>query len=52
MTIFKIAHDMKTMMDAQRILFFKEGEIIGDGDHKKLLTENPYYKRHFIKNYK
>ncbi len=52
MTIFKIAHDMKTMMDAKRILFFKEGEIIGDGDHKKLSKENPYYKRHFIKNYK
>ena len=51
MTTLQIAHDMKTMKKAKRILFFKNGQLVGDGVHKKLSLINEDYKKHFTKLY-
>ena len=48
-TIFKIAHDIKTITKAKRILFFKEGQLIGDGNHKTLLNTIAIYKNYILK---
>lgn len=42
-TSFVIAHRLSTIVDADLILFMKEGNIIEQGDHKSLLRKNGAY---------
>ena len=42
-TSFVIAHRLSTIVDADLILFMKEGNIIEQGDHRTLLEKNGAY---------
>ncbi|WMJ75589.1 ABC transporter ATP-binding protein [Cytophagaceae bacterium ABcell3] len=42
-TTFIIAHRLATVVNADRIVVFKNGKIIETGTHKDLLNENGYY---------
>lgn len=42
-TSFIIAHRLSTIKDADSILVMKDGDIIEQGDHDKLLKENGFY---------
>lgn len=39
-----ITHRLATTKDASRILLFKDGKIVDDGDHAKLYNQNNYYR--------
>jgi ABC-type multidrug transport system fused ATPase/permease subunit len=36
-TVFAIAHRLSTLREMDRILVFKDGQIVEDGTHRKLL---------------
>lgn len=42
-TTIVIAHRLSTLIGMDRILVFKEGQIIEDGNHEALLAANGYY---------
>lgn len=42
-TSFVIAHRLSTIKDADMILVMKDGDIIEQGNHEKLLAENGFY---------
>jgi len=42
-TSFVIAHRLSTIRDADLILVFKDGNIIEQGNHETLLTQNGFY---------
>lgn len=42
-TSFVIAHRLSTIRDADVILVMKDGDIIEQGNHKQLLTQNGFY---------
>jgi ATP-binding cassette subfamily B protein len=42
-TSFVIAHRLSTIKNADRILVIRDGKIVEDGTHKKLLKEKGYY---------
>ncbi len=42
-TTFVVAHRLNTIRDADRILVVKDGRIVGDGTHDRLLAECPTY---------
>lgn len=43
-TVIMIAHQLSNMVDVDRILVFKDGQIIEDGSHEELLKDsNSYY---------
>jgi ATP-binding cassette subfamily B protein len=46
-TTFIIAHRVQSLMDADLILVFKEGEIIQRGTHRELIAEEGFYRRVF-----
>ena len=46
-TTFIIAHRIQSLINADQILVFKEGEIIQRGDHKDLIQESGFYKHVF-----
>lgn len=39
-----IAHKLRTVMDADRILVIGGGRIVGNGKHDELMETNPYYQ--------
>lgn len=41
---FIIAHKLRTVMDADRILVLQNGKLVGDGNHEELLRTNTYYQ--------
>jgi ATP-binding cassette subfamily B multidrug efflux pump len=41
-TALVIAHKLSTIMDADRILVFKEGQLVEEGTHDELLKQNLY----------
>lgn len=43
-TVIVIAHRLKSIMEADKIVVLKEGKIIEEGNHKKLLEEGGEYK--------
>ncbi|MCR5848186.1 MAG: ABC transporter ATP-binding protein/permease [Lachnospiraceae bacterium] len=43
-TVLIIAHRLKTIENADRILVMKEGVLLGQGTHKELLVSCPEYK--------
>ncbi len=42
-TSFVIAHRLKTILDSDKIVVLKDGEIIECGTHQELLTEDGFY---------
>ncbi|MDC7220047.1 MAG: ABC transporter ATP-binding protein [Spirochaetales bacterium] len=44
-TVIVIAHRLKTIKEADRILVFREGEIVEEGEHSALLEQNGLYSR-------
>ena len=51
-TTITIAHRTATILNAKRVLFFQNGEIIADGSHSKIMKENLDYRKHFLTNFK
>ena len=43
-TVIVIAHRLKSIMEADNIIVLKEGKIIEEGTHKKLLEKDGEYK--------
>lgn len=41
-TSFVIAHRLKTILNADRIVVLRDGEVIEEGSHHELLAENGY----------
>lgn len=39
-----IAHKLKTVMEADKILVLENGHIVGTGKHEELMKTNLYYK--------
>lgn len=39
-----IAHKLKTVMEADKILVLEKGQIVGNGKHEDLMQSNAYYK--------
>jgi ATP-binding cassette, subfamily B, bacterial MsbA len=52
MTSIIIAHRLSTILNAKKILFFDQGEIIANGSHKELIKKNILYRNHFLETYK
>ena len=46
-TTFIIAHRIQSLINADQILVFKEGEIIQRGEHKELIDQPGFYKHVF-----
>lgn len=44
-TIFMIAHRLKTVRNADRILVVDSGRIVQQGKHEELMREEGIYKR-------
>lgn len=44
-TTIIIAHRLATVRDADTILVFDEGKVVGQGSHDELLRSNEYYQR-------
>mgnify|MGYP001196774287 FL=1 len=51
-TSIVIAHRTGTIINAKKILFFDQGQIIAQGTHKGLIKNNTLYRDHFLENYK
>jgi subfamily B ATP-binding cassette protein MsbA len=43
-TVIAIAHRLSTIQKADRILVFKDGQIVEEGSHEQLLAEGGHYK--------
>lgn len=41
----QIAHKLSTVKDCDKILVFKDGQIVETGNHKDLLNQKGYYCR-------
>ena len=48
-TTLIISHRLSSVLNADKIIVLKEGEIIQEGTHKSLISEEGYYKELFIK---
>ena len=42
-TSFIVAHRLSTILEADKILVMKDGNIIEQGTHKELLARNGFY---------
>jgi ATP-binding cassette subfamily B protein len=46
-TTFVVAHKVRTVMDADLILVFRDGSIVERGDHSALMAAGGFYRRAF-----
>jgi ATP-binding cassette subfamily B protein len=44
-TTIVIAHRLTSIVNADRVLVFQDGRIVGDGRHDELLATNALYQR-------
>jgi len=44
-TVIMIAHRLSTIRNADKILVFDNGEIIGEGTHSELIINNKIYSK-------
>ena len=51
-TSFVVAHRLSTIVNADRILVIKNGEIVENGNHESLLKEKGYYYRLYTNQFK
>lgn len=47
-TLIAIAHRIHTVKDFKRILVFRQGKIVGDGNVSELLLKNEYFKELYL----
>jgi len=50
-TAIIIAHRLSTVQKADKIIVLEKGEIVEEGTHKELLTQDGYYKNLFDKQF-
>lgn len=50
-TSFVIAHRLKTILDADKIVVLKEGRVIEQGNHEELLALNGFYAELYINQF-
>lgn len=43
-TMIMIAHRLSSIKNVDRIIVFKEGQVVGDGTYETLLRDNPYFQ--------
>ena len=48
-TVIAIAHRLNSIADFDRILVFRQGEIVGQGKFEELLQENAYFRELYEK---
>jgi len=46
-TTFAIAHRLSTVLEADQILFVRDGTIVERGTHEDLIRQNGLYKRFY-----
>ena len=51
-TTIIVAHRLNTILEAKRIIYFDQGSILADGNHKNLIKNNPDYRKHFYSVFK
>jgi len=51
-TTLVVAHRLTTILEAKRIIYFDNGNILADGSHKSLIKNNAHYRRHFYNVFK
>ncbi len=51
-TTIIVAHRLKTILEAKRIIYFDGGCILADGNHKNLINKNLDYRKHFYSVFK
>ena len=51
-TTIIVAHRLSTILEAKRIIYFDNGCILADGNHKNLIQKNPDYRKHFYSVFK
>jgi len=44
-TVITIAHKFSTIIDADRIIFIQDGQIVESGTHKELMEQNSFYQK-------
>lgn len=49
-TVIAIAHRLNSIIDFDRIILFKEGKIVGQGNFKELIQTNAYFKELYTTN--
>ena len=50
-TTFVVAHRLSTILDADRILYMENGQILEQGSHKELLQKNGRYAKLYYSQY-
>ncbi len=51
-TTIIVAHRLRTILEAKRIIYFDKGYILADGNHKNLIKNNSDYRNHFYSVFK
>jgi ATP-binding cassette subfamily B protein len=51
-TSFVIAHRLSTIQDADLLLVIKDGEIVEQGTHQQLLTQQGFYHHLYLSQFK
>ena len=44
-TVITIAHKFSTIIDADKIIFIQDGQIVESGTHKELMEQNNFYQK-------
>ena len=44
-TVITVAHKLSAIVNSDRIIFIKDGEVAEEGSHKELMAKNGFYKK-------